>query len=1119
MTTTDAGGGTGAEGRFGANLLSRYRPRTGVRHRTATSGRLIGAVGRASVGFGRAVGRSSQTRPVVQPGNLTSPALRPPDGWWTRVGRGADDVAPEPWANAPSWAEQLATTPKLPTARRAFESRPGPRDAAPKPTPSTPAEPPRPKDRLEALKQLLAARGERPLTVDEVRNRTRTEPGQPRPQLRPPAARRVDPEQLAAEVAAERSATPAGPSTSPGAIARRAVPETVTPPTESIAGLAPHAPTPGGPAAAPTARAATEAEQLAALRAIVAQRTAGDASRRGPDDSGGQPARRASRTPQPRPWPGADRPPSTPAARRTDAPLPSVVTRPAVPGRSPSAPEPGRGPAAQAAIPDGEAPDPVPADEQASGQPSDLRLHRLINRTRPHRPLRGRTPRLDQARPAWRADERGATAGPAELVATAAIAPDARAAGLVRRSLADVVADLPALPRVGGFPDDAPADRAGRDAAATPSELAEVARPVRRVTLPRAMSRQHRPPTVLRRATTAPDAAVAPEPGPAAPPAARRTTEVSPADATAPTTADRVVAPAEPRTVPGSATEATRTTRPAEPTAAPAAPATASGDPSAPVGAAPATELVSRFPAEWGSPAPDGPTPRTREGRLPTSAAIEPAPTPDAPGPVTPTAGLVGLASRGTRGEHDAPPAARQPARPASTTSERASRFPARPTRRGDSASGTSDLGPAEPASPGGSPDAAIAVTRQLARATAEPSAAPEPTQYGTPGVIPGALLRRALRPLTPAEGPSSADDASTAAAPADPRPATPGAPAVHAPATPTPPVVRRMRPDAAAARGAVAGVADQAAPERQAPFATEPGVADVHARELVAPPALARSAAGEQLAARFLDELSRSTRQAPTPLPVVYRPMAEAIAGRRPVVLSTDHASRRALRRVGKRAATTGTTIHLDASPTELATPAPRLNEIIAHELTHVAHASPAPRFFDDVDESPEERRAEAVARVIARSPLAPMAAAVAAPTLVRRSPGAHPTEVVRRMPSSSPSSGSSSPGSISAADLAASITGQPSDQVVRRQHVVAAPAPTPAAAAPAPAAAAPAAATPAAPAAPAASSPTGGSPADRDAEFRAMLERNLDVVLRRIEDHILIDIERRGGRAWRGF
>ncbi len=130
----------------------------------------------------------------------------------------------------------------------------------------------------------------------------------------------------------------------------------------------------------------------------------------------------------------------------------------------------------------------------------------------------------------------------------------------------------------------------------------------------------------------------------------------------------------------------------------------------------------------------------------------------------------------------------------------------------------------------------------------------------------------------------------------------------------------------------------------------------------------------------------------------MVYRPLATAIVGERPVHVASGVASRRALARVGKVAATTGDTIHL-------ATPRPR-PDVIAHELTHVAHPSPVARFFDDDDRGPEERRAEQVAAIMRRSPILPRAAA----------------DIVRR---STSTSHTSSPATISAASLAAQITG----------------------------------------------------------------------------------------------
>ena len=151
--------------------------------------------------------------------------------------------------------------------------------------------------------------------------------------------------------------------------------------------------------------------------------------------------------------------------------------------------------------------------------------------------------------------------------------------------------------------------------------------------------------------------------------------------------------------------------------------------------------------------------------------------------------------------------------------------------------------------------------------------------------------------------------------------------------------------------------------------------------------------------AAVFTAELGRHRPERPRPIPLSYRPMATAIVGDRPVHVSTGPASRRALARVGKRAATTGDTIHL-ATPR----PAP---EIIAHELTHVAHPSPVPRFFDDDDRGPEERQAEQVAAIMRRAPILPRSAAAAtaattaaAGTTATRSTASRLRDDLRRRP-----------------------------------------------------------------------------------------------------------------------
>jgi hypothetical protein len=167
------------------------------------------------------------------------------------------------------------------------------------------------------------------------------------------------------------------------------------------------------------------------------------------------------------------------------------------------------------------------------------------------------------------------------------------------------------------------------------------------------------------------------------------------------------------------------------------------------------------------------------------------------------------------------------------------------------------------------------------------------------------------------------------------------------------------------------------------------------------------------ELVSRFMDELSTTIQRRPDRLPSTYRPMADAITGGRRVMLSSDSNSRRALRSVGKVAATTNDVIHLDTATT----PRHRLDEVIAHELTHVAHPSATPRFFDDIDHSPEERKAEQMAELIARSPLAPNSPAATRP------PKPSTDDTIRRTPATR--SGPSSGGTIGAASLASRISG----------------------------------------------------------------------------------------------
>jgi hypothetical protein len=267
-------------------------------------------------------------------------------------------------------------------------------------------------------------------------------------------------------------------------------------------------------------------------------------------------------------------------------------------------------------------------------------------------------------------------------------------------------------------------------------------------------------------------------------------------------------------------------------------------------------------------------------------------------------------------------------------------------------------------------------------------------------------------------------------------------------------------------------------------------------------------------VADRFMAELSRGRRRRPEPLPTPFSPMVEAIIGRRQVLVSTDDASRRALRAVGKVAATTGDVIHLARTPR----PDARTTEVVAHELTHVAHPSPAPRFFDDHDRGPEERRAEAVGKLMARAPLSPNSP-TSRPAGDRRSDAGTSAATVRRSPARA--GGGGTHGTVSATALAAQITGaSPPDRAtgasaptVRRRAAgsmrdhVDTPAPTSFSV----------------------TSPEEGGGTDGldrfiESEegrewFRQQLLDHMDLVVRSLEDHVIVELERRGGRSWRGL
>lgn len=143
------------------------------------------------------------------------------------------------------------------------------------------------------------------------------------------------------------------------------------------------------------------------------------------------------------------------------------------------------------------------------------------------------------------------------------------------------------------------------------------------------------------------------------------------------------------------------------------------------------------------------------------------------------------------------------------------------------------------------------------------------------------------------------------------------------------------------------------------APAAAAPASAPLANTVVASPvPALAPSSAG----ARFITALNEQPADPLRPVPLPFVPLARAIAGPRRVGVRTGPSTSRALRRAGKRAATVGNVVHLDAPPSV----SPRAAEVFAHELVHAARPSPVPRFFDDDHHSDEEDLARATGNLV---------------------------------------------------------------------------------------------------------------------------------------------------------
>jgi hypothetical protein len=283
--------------------------------------------------------------------------------------------------------------------------------------------------------------------------------------------------------------------------------------------------------------------------------------------------------------------------------------------------------------------------------------------------------------------------------------------------------------------------------------------------------------------------------------------------------------------------------------------------------------------------------------------------------------------------------------------------------------------GPAPAATPPGRPQRSSATG-----AAGLPSSVSSP---GAPVASPGLARTVAASgsAMSAASAPSASSSSSPASASVPPAlAATAGSVPISSAASPRAPRAVRTLPDLGSPAASIpAGPGSGGTASRRAPLTAAPrpdeGVGHVRAPgephgtpstpDLpVSPPAVVPSDPAEQFT-RVLEEHAPPTAR---PLPKRFEPIARAILTRpERVRISTDRASRAALSAVGKAAATSGEVVHLarplDASSASI--------DVLAHELTHVAHPSPAVRFYGDDRHTNEERLANQIGEVMAKAPV----------------------------------------------------------------------------------------------------------------------------------------------------
>jgi hypothetical protein len=113
---------------------------------------------------------------------------------------------------------------------------------------------------------------------------------------------------------------------------------------------------------------------------------------------------------------------------------------------------------------------------------------------------------------------------------------------------------------------------------------------------------------------------------------------------------------------------------------------------------------------------------------------------------------------------------------------------------------------------------------------------------------------------------------------------------------------------------------------------------------------------------ARLAASAAVAPLERPRPLPGWARPLARAITGRTDTRMTSGAATRRALRSAGTHGAASGGIVHLPNSPERT----PRGMNVLAHELSHVADQQPRPRLFGEGLLDMGERRAREVGQAV---------------------------------------------------------------------------------------------------------------------------------------------------------